>query len=223
MTDNSLSSDISAIQIKIQYLHYKSLKINEEISRIRSLQFPNPACPEAIQTKGEFSFCAIDIISLFESYNSLVRNVLNDKFIARNLRPDLKFQLEEIKHLTDSWKHVRNKIGGHLDIKVIKSFCDRYNYKGVFITDYLEADFKGVILLQMIESAINNTLNKSHLFEKEIILISFEGLEIFLNKINEDWKKCFQLYYSLFSFLYEICKKEKMNQIGSNAGGIIKF
>jgi len=223
MTDNSLSSDISAIQIKLQYLHYKSLKINEEINRIRSIKFPNPKCPESITAKGEFSFCTIDIISLFEGYNSLANNVLNDKFIARNLRPDLKLQIEEIKDLTNNWKHVRNKIGGHLDIKVIKSFCDRYAYRGVFITDYLEADFKGVILLQMIESAINNTLSKSHLFEKEINLISFEGLEIFLTKINEDWKKCFQLYSALFSFLYEIGKNEKMNQIGRNEGGIIKF
>jgi len=223
MTDNSISSEISAIQIKLQYLHYKSLKINEEISRIRSIEFQNPASPEAIKTKGEFSFCAIDIISLFEGYNSFASNVLNDKFISRKLKPNLKLQIEEIKDLTNKWKHVRNKIGGHLDIKVIKSFCDRYNYKGVFITDYLEADFKGVILLQMIESAINNTLGKSHLFENEINLISFEGLEIFLSKINEDWKKCFQLYYALFTFLYEIGKEEKMNQIGRNAGGIIKF
>ena len=29
-------------------------------------------------SKGEFLFCAIDIISLFEGYNSLANNVLNE-------------------------------------------------------------------------------------------------------------------------------------------------
>ena len=223
MTDNSLTSDISAIQIKLQYLHFKSIKINEEIDRIRSIQFPNPSSPEAIKTKGEYSFCTIDLISLFEGYNSLLRNILNNKYLLKRLDIDLKTKIEDVKIITGKWKHVRNKIGGHLDIKVIKSFCDKYNYKGVFITNHLEADFKGVILLQIIKSAINNTLNKSHLFEKELILTNIEGIDIFLNKINLDWKRCFLLFNDLSSFLYRIGKSEKMQQIGDKTIGIIKF
>lgn len=223
MTKNSLTSEISAIQIKLHFLHFKSLKINEEIKRIRAQVFPDNTSPESIKTKGEYSFCTIDLIALFEGYHSLANNIFNNKYISENLDDTLRAKLENVKEVSGKWKLVRNKIGGHLDFNIIKSFCEKYNYRGVFITDFLEADFKGVILLQIIESAINNTLLKSQLFSDQLTLTTIEGLETFLTKINSDWNACFMIYRDLDFLLYRLGKADKLKVIGHNNIGIVKF
>jgi len=183
MENDTVISEISAIQVKLLFLHFKSIKINEDIQRINSISFSDPESPEAIKKKGEIAYCIIDIIALFESYNSFVRNINNYENIAKYLKRRLRRKLENIKISTAKWKHVRNKIGGHIDIKPIQEFCETYSYKGVFISNDLEADFKGILILQMIESAINSTLNKSKLFSKKVILTQESDLGKIISKI----------------------------------------
>jgi len=223
MESKTITPEISAIQVKLMFLHFKSIKINEDIQRISSLAFSNLENPEAIKKKGEIAYSIIDIIALFESYNSFVSDIFNYKNISTYLTSNLKTSLGKIQKSTAQWKHVRNKIGGHLDIEPIQEFCDYNNYKGVFISNNLEADFKGILLLQIIESAINITLSKSKLFEDKLILTSSTGLIILIKKLNEDWKPCLDLFGEVFKLLYNIGKAEKLKVIKREDIGLIKF
>ncbi len=223
MENDTIISEISAIQVKILYLHFKSIKINEEINRINSIQFNDNESPDAIKTKGELAYSIIDIIALFESYNSFVRNINNYENIAKYLNRKLRTKLENIKTSTAQWKHVRNKIGGHVDIKLIQEFCELYNYRGVFISNNLEADFKGILILQMIESAINNTLEKSKLFDRKLILTETADLGMLITKINQDWTPCKDIFNDIFKLLYKIGKYDKLNIISEEDIGLIKF
>lgn len=223
MDNNTIISEISAIQVKLLFLHFKSIKIIEDIRRTNSIAFSDSASHEAIKKRGEIAYSIIDIIALLESYNSFVSNIYNYKNIAKYLNSKLKSRLGNIQKSTAKWKHVRNKIGGHVDIKPILEFCDNYNYKGVFISNDLEADFKGILILQMIESAINSTLDKSKLFEGKIVLTNQSDLAKLVGKINEDWKPCLDLFGTIFKLLYKIGKKDKLKVIRKENIGIIKF
>jgi hypothetical protein len=221
--DKTVIPEVSAIQVKLMYVHFRSIKINDDIMRINSHEFSDPTKPDAIKKKGELAYCIIDIIALFENYNSLVRNIYNYENIEKHLNSNLKFKLENIRKITAEWKHVRNKIGGHVDIKLIREFCEENNYNGVFISNEIEADFKGVLILQMIESAINSTLFKSHLFDSNLKLTEPAGLRKLVNKIMMDWKPCLALFNDVSEFLYSIGKKDKLKRINKEDIGLIKF
>ncbi len=219
----TLTTEISSIQIKLLFLHFKSVKINDDIRRIDSIPFKEEVSPERIQTKGEIAYNIIEIISIFENYNSLVSDIFNTARIRDKLTSEITKELSHIRHTTDKWKYVRNKIGGHVDLGPINEFCRDYNYKGVFVSNHLEADFKGVLILQMIEGAINSTIEKSKLFPNRLVLTKQEDLKKLVDKLNSDWWPCIALAKSLSMFLYSIGKAEKMKEIRSEDIGIINF
>jgi len=221
---STLTSEISGLQVKLMYLQFKSVKINAEIERLKELEFDSSESPEFIQTRGEIAYSVIDVISLFEHYNSFVNNVKNASYpLLQKMDESLKEKLENIRELTAQWKHVRNKLGGHLDIKRIQEFCEQNNYNGVFLSNHLEADFKGALLPMMLESALNSTLEKSRLFERNLKLTDPSDMNVFIIKFNQDWAKCMELFRDFFKFLYGIGKQEKLAISNSEDIGIIKF
>ena len=216
-------TEVSALQTKLLYLHFKSIKINDDILRINAIKYADPSSKDAITKKGEIAFNLIDIISLFEGYWSFADDIFRYKNISAHLNSELNTYLRELRRKTSKWKHVRNKIGGHLDINTITSFCEEYNYKGVFISNEIEADFKGILILQMIESAVNTTLEKSNLFKSELKLTEISNLNIFIDRVNEDWFICLQSFNKFSKFLYKMGKKDKLNLITKEDIGLIKF
>lgn len=201
---------ISALQIKILYLHYKSFKINSEINRLsKEIDFYKLDLSKKI--RGDLAYCAIDVISLFESYNSYTTNFFSTKICP--LDDDFKTKLGYVQKITSKWKHVRNKIGGHVDLDVIVKFCDRYDYKGIFLGRNLEVDFKAILLLKMIESAINCTLNKSKLFEAELSLTNIVDLNKFVDKLKLDWLPCIELLNQSFEFFKKVGLQNKLEVI----------
>jgi len=103
------------------------------------------------------------------------------------------------------------------------TFCSTYNYYGVFISNHLETDFKAILLLQIIESALNMTLDNSKLFDNKLTLTNPVDLNRFISKMNSDWRLCMKIFDSLSRFLYDIGKKEKLKTITEKEIGIIKF
>lgn len=223
--ETTLTSEISAIQIKLMYLHYKSIKINSSIRDITSVKFKDKESSESIEHNGVIVYDIIDVITLFENYNSLVSDVFNSKFLSKKLSNSCRELLKKVNKATVSWKHVRNKVGGHIDINSIIQFCEFNNYKGVFISDNLQTDFKGVLLIQLLESAVNMTLDKSKLFNQKLDLIGAASTDMvrFIEKLNSDWKICIDLFKELLKHLYLIGKKEKLKVIDHSQIGIIKF
>lgn len=223
MEESTLISEISAIQIKLLFLHFKSVKINDNIRRINAISFPDINSSDAIKTRGEIAYDLIEIIALFEIYNSLISDVYKYQNISKHLNTNIRTKLNKVKKTTAKWKFVRNKIGGHIDIEPIQEFCDFNNYKGVFISNQLEVDFKGILILQMIESAINLTLDKSNLFQSELKLTDIADLNKLIRKINDDWLPCINLFSDFSKFLYAVGKKDKLKAITKEDVGIIKF
>ena len=216
------TTDISSIQVKLLFLHFKSVKINSDIRRIMDVS-TDDSLSASIKFKGEIAYDIIDLVALFEGYHTIVGDVFECAQIKPHLTPNLKAALGTVQKKTSQWNHVRNKIGGHVDIGPIQEFCEQYKYRGVFISNDLEADFKGVLILQMIESAINSTVTNSRLFDKKLVLTDPADLTRLIDKLNSDWKSCIDLFGALSTFLYEAGKQEKLNSISSQDIGIIKF
>lgn len=66
--DDFVITEVSALQTKLLYLHFKSMKINDDIQRINSINFTDSSSKESITKKGEVAYKSVDIISLFEGY-----------------------------------------------------------------------------------------------------------------------------------------------------------
>jgi len=220
---NTITTEVSGIQVKSLYLHFKTIKMNNSIERINSLRFENIATPEAISAKGEIIYDVIDAITLFENYHSLCDDVLKSPNLGPILTSGLSNYLKSARKKMSQWKHIRNELGGHLNLEIIENFCEKHNYKGVFISNHLEADFKGVLLKMMLESAINETLEKSKLFEGTIRLTNFSDLEKFMDLFMSDWEVVLHLFTKLNEFIYQIGKKQKLEIITKADIGIIKF
>ncbi|MEZ4883715.1 MAG: hypothetical protein R3E32_03170 [Chitinophagales bacterium] len=218
-----ITTEISSIQVKLMYLHFKTIKINDSISRVKSLKFEDLKTPKAIASKGELTYDIIDVIILFENYHSLTDKLLKKNHLATLMPEELRLELKELRKVMSKWKHVRNKIGGHLDLDVIEEFCEKYNYKGVFISQNLEADFKGILLLMMLESAINSTNDKSNLFNEELTLTKPLDLNRFIAKFMTDWRLCLNIFKPVQEFLYSLGKSEKLSLITKEDIGIINF
>ncbi|HEX9804987.1 MAG TPA: hypothetical protein VGA67_04860 [Candidatus Dojkabacteria bacterium] len=221
--ETSLTSEISAIQIKLMYLHFKSVKINDSIRQNNNVQFENIESPEAIAHRGSLIYDIIDVITLFENYNSFVSDAMSTQYLSKKLNQKCREQLKEVNKVTQRWKHVRNKVGGHIDLNSIIEYCNRNNYKGIFLSNKLQADFKGVLLTQLLDAAFNSTLGKSKLFARRLDLMNPIDMRIFIGKFNQDWKICLDLFNPLFEDLYTIGKKEKLEVIDRSQIGIIKF
>lgn len=207
-----LNSIISALQVKILYLHYKSSKINTELRKLEGMiNLDQPI--SSMKIRGEIAYCAIDVISLFESYNSFIKDFYSHSKEI-NLKDEIfKEKLRTVQKRTSNWKHVRNKIGGHVDFDTIVNFCEKYNYKGIFLGNNLEIDFKATLVLQMIESAINSTLNKSKLFKEELCLTDHNNITILVDKLNSDWLPCIQLLNQSFDFFQKVGLKNNLKVI----------
>lgn len=223
MDKTSLSSEVSAVQTKMLYLHYKTIKINSNIRRIVAMPFGNYESPEAITTRGEITYDLIDAVALFENYYSFTQDFNRLNTLIQKAPKRLIEQLRQVKRSTARWKHVRNKIGGHVDIEPVVEFCKNKNYQGVFISNHLEADFKGILLVQMLEAAVNSTMNKSKLFDNQLVLTQPKDLARLISAVNSDWTLCLELFNPVLEFLYEVGKKEKMDSISLDDVGIIKF
>ena len=203
---------VSALQVKILYLHYKSFKINSELRRL-SKEINFNQANSSMRKRGELAYCAIDVITLFESYNSYAKDFFSHSKNIKLLDDDFKNKLSYVQKITANWKYVRNKIGGHVDFDTIIRFCDKYNYKGIFLGKNLEIDFKAILLLQMIESAVNSTLNKSRLFDDEICLTNLNDINIFVDKLNLDWLPCIKLLNQSFDFFKKVGLQNRLEVI----------
>ena len=222
---STVNSEISALQVKLLYLQFKSIKINNEMNSFKDVsEFDSTESPEAIKSRGEIAYSVIDVIALFENYHSFANDVFNSTYpLTQTMESELIAKLKTIRKVTAQWKHVRNKIGGHLEIDRIKDFCGFHNYKGVFLSNNLEADFKGVLLPMMLGSAINSTLSKSRLFDSELNLTDPQDMNRFIIKFNESWKLCIDLFADFSVYLYKIGKQEKLAVSSPQDIGLIKF
>lgn len=134
MENTSLTHEISVMQVKIMYLHYKSIRINENIRTLSSKQFESLKSTEALITRGTIVYDIVDVIALYENYHSFSDKMLKYNGFASAIPYSLKKALTEVRKRMTKWKHVRNKIGGHLDTESVLEFS-----RNIILKEFLSA------------------------------------------------------------------------------------
>lgn len=208
---STLTHRVAAIQVKMLHLQYRMVKIYNDQEHLSNSKKSNVTPRESIKHNNGAVYSTIDMIITFEH----VYQLLNDIFATPELKN--KFDDEITKILGDArktaqkWVSVRNRLGGHIDIKIVEEFCKQNNYSGVFLSNDLEADV-GVLNMFMIASALNMARSKSDIIGRDLNLkkngISTEA-KLIVDVLNRDWNQVFGYFKPMMEFLYKYGKEEK--------------
>lgn len=209
---STLTHRIAAIQVKMLHLQFRMKKIYED-QKILNSKLTNYKTPrEIIKGMNNAIYSAIDMLIAFEHMFQLVNDIFNTPELKQRLDQGMIELLGNVRKIAQRWKHVRNKLGGHIDIEIAENFCEKHNYFGVFISNDLEADI-GMLNMLLIENAVNTARTKSDIFGRDLDLKN-NGVEpemkLFVETLNNDWNAVFSYFEPLMKFLYKVGKKEKM-------------
>jgi len=209
---STLTPRVAAIQVKMLHLQFRMKKIYEDQKLLNS-KLPNFKTPrEIIKGMNNAVYSAIDMLVTFEHMFQLVNDIFNTPELKQKLDQSTKQLLGNVRKIAQKWKHVRNKLGGHIDIEIAEDFCKDHNYFGVFLSDDLEADLSMLNML-LIERAVNTARIKSDIFGKDLDLKKNgvgPEIKLFVETLNNDWNAVFSYFEPLMKFLYKVGKKEKM-------------
>jgi len=188
-------------------------KIYEDQKLLNS-KLPNfKTSREVIKGMNNAVYSAIDMLITFEHVFQLVNDIFNTSELKDRLDQSTIQLIGNVRKIAQKWKHVRNKLGGHIDIEIAEKFCEKHNYLGVFLSDDLEADI-GMLNMLLIESAVNSVRSKSDIFGRELDLKNNgigPEIKLFVDTLNKDWNEVFSYFEPFMKFLYDVGKKEKMD------------
>lgn len=208
----TLTHRVAAIQVKMLHLQFRMKKIYED-QKLLNTKIPSFRTPrEIIKGMNNAVYSAIDMLITFEHMFQLVNDIFNTAELKDRLDQGTIQLIGNVRKIAQKWKHVRNKLGGHIDIDVAEKFCEKHNYFGVFISDDLEADI-GMLNMLLIESAVNAVRSKSDIFGRDLDLKNNgvgPEIKLFVDTLNKDWNEVFSYFEPFMKFLYNVGKKEKM-------------
>jgi len=209
--DSTLTYRVAAIQVKMLHLQYRMKKIFDDQSLLneKANTYKNHREQIKIQINAAYSF--IDMLVSMEHLHQLMDDIFATNELVEYFDEKTYKILNHTKKITQQWKFVRNKLDGHIDIESVASFCKRHNYKGVFISNDLEADL-GVLNILLIESAVNSARNLADIFGRDLDFKknSAKEIKVLVERLNKDWNDAFQYFKYFLEFMYKIGKKEKM-------------
>ena len=208
----TLTNRVAAIQVKMLHLQFRMKKIYEDQKLLNS-KLPSYKTPrELIKGMNNAVYSAIDMLITFEHMFQLVNDIFGTPELKDRLDQSTTKLLGNVRKVAQKWKHVRNKLGGHIDIEIAETFCEEHNYCGVFLSDDLEADI-GMLNMLLIESAVNSVRSKSDILGRDLDLKNNgigPEIKLFVETLNNDWNTVFGYFEPLMTFLYKVGKKEKM-------------
>ena len=209
---STLTHRVAAIQMKMLHLQFRMKKIYEDQKLLNS-KLPSFKTPrEIIKGMNNAVYSAIDMLITFEHMFQLVNDIFNTLELKDRLDQNTIQLIGNVRKIAQKWKHVRNKLGGHIDLEIVEKFCEKHNYFGVFLSDDLEADI-GMLNMLLIESAVNSVRNKSDIFGRDLDLKNNgpgPEIKLFVETLNKDWNEVFGYFKPLMKILYKLGKKEKM-------------
>ena len=215
---STLTHRVAAIQVKMLHLQFRMKKIYEDQKllncKLSSLKTPR----KIVKGMNNAVYSAIDMLITFEHMFQLVNDIFNTSELKDLLDESTIQLIGNVRKTAQKWKHVRNKLGGHVDIEIAEKFCEKHNYFGVFISNDLEADI-GMLNILLIESAVNSVRDKSDIFGRELDIKNKGAgpeIKLFVETLNNDWNEVFSYFEPLMKFLYKHGKKEKMEYTDPN-------
>lgn len=208
----TLTSRVASIEVKMLHLQFRMKKIYEDQKMLNRQmpQFKNNR--EIIKGMKNAAYNCIDMLVTMGNLYQLINDIFATPEIREKFDKDMCQLLNQTKKITQKWKPVRNKLGGHIDIEIVEQFCAQHNYKGVFISNDLELDM-GALNILMIESAVNSARNVSDIFGRDLNLKQNgipQEIKLLVETLNKDWNTAFGYFEPMMEFLYKIGKEEKL-------------
>ena len=203
----TLTPKVAALQFKMLHIQFRAVKISEDQSRLGEI-----ACVDNRDKIKKFrnaAYSTIDMIICMEHIFGVLKDLLSMNELRTRMDIDLLKQINESKRAVARWKPVRNNVGGHLSIDAFSEFCEQHNYKGVFISNDLEADL-GPLNMLAIGSAVNAARKSVDIFKRDLNIMEKADLEEFSNQLNKDWALALSYFSPVSEFLYSIGKAEKL-------------
>jgi len=209
----TLTKRVAAIQLKMLHLQYRMKKIYEDQAKLNKLVNKVQSPREQIRSLTNSAYTTIDMLITFEHLFQLIADIFNTPELKDKIDNNLRNLLGRAKTVALKWKPVRNKLGGHIDIEMVISLCEKHNFEGVFLSDDLETDVSAMNML-LIESAVNSAQPNSDLFGRKLDFNKnglTNELKIFVETLNKDWNLVYSYFTPMMNFLYAHGKAEKMN------------
>lgn len=223
--DTTLTARVAAIQIKIFHLQYRMKKIYKDQGRLNKPSICKQKPRKMIKSKVNAVYSIIDMLITFEHLFYLIADIFNTPELNGKLDVELRKQLGIAKDLALKWKPIRNKLGGHIDIDMVESLCEKHGFNGVFLSDDIEADISALNML-LIESAVNAVILETNIFGRKLDFNKYgisDESKLFMETLNKDWFQVFDYFGPMVDFLYKHGKKEKMeNSNPDDWKGIIR-
>ncbi len=146
-----------------------------------------------------------------EHVHQLMKDFFSIDELTQHFNKETYSLLSNVKKISEKWKYVRNKLGGHIDFKAVEDMCNKHNYKGVFLSKDLETDL-GVLNMLLIENAINTSRKSRDIFGRDIEMKNdLPGeAEVIVNRLNDDWNTVFAYFKPLMELIYKAGKEEKI-------------
>lgn len=206
---STLTAKVAAIQVKMLHLQYRMKKIFEDQALLNEKTFKSNR--EKIRGLTNSAYSLIDMLITMEHAHQLMKDFFSTNELKQYFDKDVYTLLNNVKKISEKWKYVRNKLGGHVDFQVVEDMCNEHNFKGVFLSKDLETDV-GVLNMLLIESAINAARKSHDIFGRNLEMkhnLAAEA-EVLVNKLNEDWNTVFSYFEPLMKLIYRAGKEEKI-------------
>ena len=208
---STLTTKVAAIQVKMLHLQFRMKKIRDEqllINKKKS-QFKSnrDACCGLINS----TYLLIDKLIIMEYAYQLMKDFFATDELTQYFNKDTYVLLNNVKKVSEKWKNVRNKIGGHIDIKVAEDMCNKHNYKGVFLSKDLETDV-GILNMLLIESAVNAARRSQDIFGRDLEMKKkiVDEAKVLITELDSDWAIVFNCFKPLMELIYKVGKEEKI-------------
>lgn len=208
---STLTTKVAAIQTKMLHLQFRMKKIYEDQSLLNEKKASFKTNRETIRGLTNSAYSFIDMLITMEHAHQLMKDFFATQELTQHFDKNTYTLLNDVKKISEKWKYVRNKLGGHIDSQVVEEMCVNHNFKGVFLSDDLETDV-GVLNMLLIESAINAARKSHDIFGRELEMKKkLPGeVEAIVTKLNEDWNAVFSYFKPLMELLYKAGKEEKI-------------
>ncbi len=185
-------------------------QINEKMSGYKDNR-------EMIKGSNSTVYSTVDMLITMEHLYQLINDIFNTKELRQYFKKDHYETLNNTKKVTEKWKYVRNKLGGHIDLESVENFCKKYNFKGVFLSEDLECDVAALNMM-LIESAVNSSRASRDIFGRDLDFKNnlVDEVKIFIEQLNKDWNEAFTYFEVITKLMYEYGKPEKLKSMESN-------
>jgi len=210
LLSTTLTYRVSAIVIKMLHLQFRMKKIFDDQQALNQQTFESNR--EKIKGLGPAAYSFIDMLISFEHVATMMSDIFNTPEIRGKLATSDYKILNRTKDIAKTWRYVRNKLGGHVDLDTVIRICETHNFIGVPLSEDLETDIS-VYNFLLIESAMNITRSSSDIMGRDIDCRANglpEETRVLVERLNKDWVEVFSYFSPMMHKLYEIAKPEKL-------------